>query len=182
MRRNAYKAQRLKIWFNNNGRIGVGYGGHKLLNLQPKVTKPKKRLSMVQAYSKKYFPTKLQTIAQSRYQDHLHDVEAGLVDKLKPLDHRNKLVREFWESETQEVKEEIAAYREKLYLQGALSDEDGEGDSEVSDGEYHEDGYERRETSVPSKGKRKAKQPLTSTEAQAVEYNKSVLIFDTVVV
>lgn len=157
------KTQRLKTWFNNNGRVGTGQGSKKLLDLQPK--KPKKRLSMVQAYSKKFFSTNLQPIAESRYQEHLRDVEAGLAVRLKPLAHRNKTVRELWESESREVKADVAAYREKLYLQKESSgDEDVDSEEEDSDDE-----------DAPRKSKKKSK-TLTPAEEKAVEYHRSVLL------
>lgn len=127
---------------------------------------------MVQAYSKKYFPTELQHITQSRYEDHLRDVEAGLAVRLKPLNHRNRTVREFWKSEPQDIKDEIAAYREKIFLRGESSDQDSDSGEEDSDGKDNEDENEHEATSVPGNRRKKAKEALTSAEAKAVEYHK----------
>lgn len=135
---------------------------------------------MVQAYSKIYFHAKIKELAQSRYEDHLRDVEAGLVAKMKPLDHRNKIIREQWELEPPEVKKEVEAFRERRVTHQGSSDEAGServntGDDEESDDEDHGSGSTRA-ASVVEKGKRKAKQPVDDVEAKAIAYNEYVLL------
>lgn len=67
-------------------------GSKPLLDLQPKQAKPKKLLPLVQAYSKKYFNTKLKPLIKASYEDHLKDANAGLVAQMKPLEYYNKEV------------------------------------------------------------------------------------------
>ncbi|KAF7976813.1 hypothetical protein HWV62_5682, partial [Athelia sp. TMB] len=163
---------KLKTWFNNNGRIGSKQG-KPLLDLQLKPKKPKKKLSMVQAYTKKYFETKIKPIAIARYQEHLREAEAGLVDLMQPLHHRNRVIREFWNLEPQEVIDEIAAYRERRFLNGGSSDEDDdqEDNEDSGDDEFSDNENNGQAASANTHKKRKANAQLASNEAKAREYN-----------
>lgn len=159
--------QKLKTWFHNNGKAGARKGDTHLLDLQPKKKKPPKKLSMVQAYSKMFFPTKIHDTAHERYEQHLKDVAAGLVaKKMTQLDHHNKVVREFFESEPPEVITEVAAFREHRFLHPESSDEE---DSDESSDLDDLDAEER----AGGKGA-KAKVQLTPAEAKAKEYNEYV--------
>lgn len=159
--------QKLKTWFYNNGTmLSATHGKKPLLNLQPKKEKSKKRLSLVQAYSKKYFPTMLKKIAEERYQEHLLEVEAGKTTKMKPLDHRNKVIREYWDDETEETKLEITEYREWLYTHGSSEDEDTNDEDGAEVGDEEDEGNE-----PAGKGKGKAAQLITTAEAKAQQYH-----------
>ncbi|KAF7968819.1 hypothetical protein HWV62_29258 [Athelia sp. TMB] len=109
-----------------------------LLDLQPEEPRPKKRLSMVQAYSKKYYQTVLKPIADSRYEEHLRDAQAHNYTPMKQLDHSNKVVAEHWAQEPQTIIDEIARYREYLYLHP-------EGSDEESDDSFEDDGSDDEE-------------------------------------
>ncbi|KZP16525.1 hypothetical protein FIBSPDRAFT_975600 [Athelia psychrophila] len=148
-----------------------------LLDLQPKKQKKKKRLSYVQDYSKCYFSTKIKPVFSSRYNEHLREVEDGLVEKIKVVDFRNKLIREFWELEPEEVRDEIEKYREDHYLRGGLSEEDGGQDEDGDDGASDQDsendddgGNATASTSGGCRGKGKPEAPLDPVEAKAKEY------------
>lgn len=84
------------------------------------------------------------------------------------MDFRNKVVREFWEQESQDVKNTVTEYRERRYLQGASSDEDGESESESDSGEEDKD---NASASIVGGGKGKQKTPLDPAEAKAREYH-----------
>lgn len=164
------ETQKLKIWFNNNGRAGTGPSNRKLLDLQPK--KSKKRLSTVQAYLKRFFHTKLQPITDSRYKEHLRDVDAGLAVKLTPLDHRNKVVCELWDSESPQVIAEVKRFRQRHFLQGeASNDEDDDSKGGDSGGEDNDN------DKAPSKRKEKGKETLNPAKAKAVDYHRSVFSY-----
>lgn len=145
-----------------------------LLNLQPKKRKTRKRLSLVQAYSKRYFKTKIKPVYLARYEEHLRQVKQGAIKQMKALDFSNKVVREFWEQEPQDVKDAITQYREHRYLHGASSDEDSEkedGDSDSDEGEEDEGEKDDRAASVAAGGKDRRKTPLDPIEAKAREYH-----------
>lgn len=151
-----------------------------LLDLvRPKKAKSKKKLSLLQAYSKKYFQVKYKAITESHYTEHLQEVEAGLAVKLKPLDHRNRVLKEFWEEESEDVKKQIDLYWEHLFKHGSSSgEEDGGGedsDEENSDGEdkWKEDEAQDEgiAASARDKGKAKKKAP-DPAEARAKEYHE----------
>lgn len=162
----------MKTWFNNNGRPGQRHSAKSLLNLQPKAEKAKKRLSLVQAYLKRYFPTKIKPIYLRRYEEHLRQVEEGSTKKIKPLDFSNKVVREFWEKEPQAVKDVIAEYREHRYLHGASSDEDSDGDDSDSDnGEEDECEEDNASANISGGNNGKQKTRLDPVEEKAKEYH-----------
>ncbi|KAF7985864.1 hypothetical protein HWV62_43722 [Athelia sp. TMB] len=126
--------KRIKTWFNNNGRAGQ-QNEKMLLNLHPEVPKPKKRLSMMQAYSKKYYPTVLKPIADSRYEEHLRDAKENNYKPMKPLEHSNKVVAEYWKKEPQTIIDEIAEYWEYLYLHPEAADRNDESEYSNDDPE-----------------------------------------------
>lgn len=162
----------MKSWFNNNGRPGQRHNAKPLLNLQPKRGKARKRLSLVQAYSKRYFPTKIKPIYLKRYEEHLRRAEETDEKKMKALDFCNKVVREFWEQEPQNVKDAIAEYREHRFQHGASSDEDNEGgDDDDEDSDEEEGSEDDAAASIAGGGKGKQKMPLDPVEAKAREYH-----------
>lgn len=128
---------------------------------------------MVQAYSKKYFPIKIKPEYRHRYDEHMRQVEEDFIQKIKPVDFRNKLVREFWEQEPQAIKDEVAQFREYYYLHGGSSDEDSEGESDdKSDGEEDEDDGGTAAVSTAGGREGKHKTPVDSVEAKAREYKR----------
>lgn len=120
----------MKTFFNNNGRSNQKQSTTKLLNLCPKKEKPKKILSLVQAYLKNYYRTVIKPIAVEQYADHLDDVKAGLTAKMKLLDFRNKIIREFWNDKTEEVKAAMQTYRVRRFESRGSSDEDEDSDDQ----------------------------------------------------
>ncbi|KAF7971012.1 hypothetical protein HWV62_22281 [Athelia sp. TMB] len=171
---------KLKIWFNNNGRPGANGGDKLLLDLQPKTKKPSKRLSLLQAYSKRYWHKKLKVVVDERYAKHLELMEASLAPKIAPLDFRNKVIREYWEDEPDKVKAEIAEYREHRFLHGGSSDEESDDEADEDDIEHGRGGSElesdkeSEEDSIrQARQKGKAKLPLDPVVEKAKEYNQA---------
>lgn len=155
----------MKTFFSNNGRSNQRQSATKLLNLRPKKDKLKKMLSLVQAYSKNYYQTIINPIAEDQYVDHLEDVKAGLTAKMKLLDFRNKIILEFWNDKAEEVKAAMQIYRVRRFENGRPSDED-----EDSNDQQKDEGWEFNKENP--KGKGKAKTPLTAAEVKAQEYNE----------
>ena len=94
---------------------------------------------------------------------------------MKPLDHRNKVIREFWEAEPEDVKAAIAAYREHRFLYGASSDEeDSEGSNQEEDSDWEEDDEAEGASAAGKRRQRKSKPPLDPVEAKAKNYNEYV--------
>ncbi|KAF7974575.1 hypothetical protein HWV62_11950 [Athelia sp. TMB] len=158
--------KKLKIWFNNNGRVGTRGGEMQLLNLKLQKDKPRKRLSLTQAYSKRYYPTKLKPIVESRYLEHLDAVDEGHAEEMRAIDYRNKIIKELWDNEPQEVKDEITEYREYHYQHGSSSEEDDNDDND----DFGSDSGNARDR---LKNKAPESQPLTPVEAKAKEYNEA---------
>lgn len=151
-----------------------------LLDLQPKKQKKKRKLSILQAYSKKHFDEKLRDIKEARYTEHLKLVEEGVETKMKPLQHYNKLLQELWDEEPDDVREAVIKFREDPHAGGASSDEDGEDDTSDEDDEVADDDEQDSDEDPPkrkgehtSKG-RKGKEPLKPADAKATEYHKYV--------
>lgn len=87
---------------------------------------------------------------------------------MKCIEHRNKVVREHWDDETEEVKKEIAEYREWLYAHGP----EDEGNDEEDEDEFGDNEDEGDEDNAPvGKGKGKATHPISPAEAKAQEYH-----------
>lgn len=153
-----------------------------MLDLRPtnRKAKSKKKLTLLQAYSKKYFLSKLKPIADSRYQEHLLEVNAGFAAKLTPLDHRNRIIKELWAKEPEDVKQKIEIYREHRLTHGASSDEKGsdEDDSEDDsdeDDRWEDDTAQAEGTAGGAKGKGKQKTqapPSDPVEAKAKVYHE----------
>ncbi|KAF7983641.1 hypothetical protein HWV62_20586 [Athelia sp. TMB] len=159
---------KIKTWFNNHARATQKRNTIQLLNLNPVKERSKKKLSLVQAYTRKYYPTKIKAVAQSRYAEHLKDVAAGLVKEIKEIEFRNSVIREFWKEEPEDVKKAIDAYRENRFLRGESSDEDESSDNEDWDEDRAEDVDNPKE------------KPLTDAELQAKEYNECQVAAQTV--
>lgn len=108
----------------------------------------------------------------------MREAEAGLVEKIKELKFRNMVVRELWELEPKEVREEIGKFREELYLKEELEDEesseDEDGVDDASEKESdieHDDDHGNAAASVTRERKGKKKTPLDPLEAKAKEYH-----------
>jgi hypothetical protein len=119
--------KRVKQWFNNHSRA---HGGEltsraKVLDL---TKKKKKKLQITQAYSALYYDSKLKDIIADRWNDHCAS-QPGCVEgkkvSLPNIAFRNKVIREAYEEETQEVKDEVEAYRNQSE---ESSDDDIEGE------------------------------------------------------
>ena len=151
-------------------------------------------MSLVQAYSKKYFIPKIKAVADAQYEEHLKEVEEGLTKKIELVEFRNRIIRQYWEDEPQEIRDQIDAYREHRYLHGASSDEedseeggaddddddgDDDSDSDEDDQDHNsededEDKREGGSSTVSKKGKGKQKQPVDPIEVKAKEYHEYV--------
>jgi actin-related protein len=128
----------VKDWFNNHTRdSSAGDGRKTLLDLS---TKKQKMLPDWQAYSILYYESKVMAMANEQWpaeREKLLEKRANGENmkeppEAAPLWFRNKLVRTVFQTETQEVKDEVENYRKSLsgaFVADEDEDED-EGDPE----------------------------------------------------
>src|ERR1700722_4132091 len=102
----------------------------KILDLSGKVKK-KKKLSLVQAYTKLFWKSKLEAIIQDEWRNDWLQRNPGYDEKgqgeiPKPkLDFRNKVISWLWEQESLEIKTKVGAFRNQKSTDGETSDEEG---------------------------------------------------------
>jgi hypothetical protein len=117
--------QRLKQWYNNHSRTGGSADGlkAKLLDLQGKKSK---KLQPTQVYSRLYYETKLKPIIAECWQTHLIANPEDASKSGPPLQFRNKIIRDLYDSETPEIKAEVERRREEGQSEDEL-EHDGDG-------------------------------------------------------
>jgi zona occludens toxin (predicted ATPase) len=94
--------------------------------------KPNK-LQPYQAYWQLYQESKLKIIVDTRYNDH---VKNTLKEKQETwIGFTTKVVKELFEAESAEVKEEVEEYREKQVTSGVIKLEDDEDAGKAMDGD-----------------------------------------------
>ena len=122
--------QRVKDWFNNHTRdSSAGDGRKALLDLSAKKTK---MLPDWQAYSILYYESKVMDTANEQWpaerekllERRANGEEMKEPPEAAPLWFRNKLVRIAFQTETQEVKDEIENYRKSLSGDLVVDDDD----------------------------------------------------------
>jgi len=116
--------QQIKDWFKNHSRAGAskGDGRRQLLDLREH---KRKKLPAWQAYSKLYYEKKVKEVVDAqwkvKYVAENPDHDETLSVPPAPLRFRNQIIRQLYEQETDDVKDEVETSREKL----------GENDLEV---------------------------------------------------
>jgi len=87
----------------------------------------KRKLQSHQAYSRLYYDTKLKSVVEARYKQHIDETPKGR--QKKQIVFAAQVVKELFKAETDEVKAEVEAYCQKLLLSGVITlgnDEDEE--------------------------------------------------------
>jgi hypothetical protein len=103
--------QRIKYWFHNNTRgssSGTGTRGVLKLGGTPKLVHP------WQAYQNKFYNTKLRPKVEEAWNEYLKQVPEGQKPKKTLFEIRNQVVRELYENETDEVKQEVEEHRKQM--------------------------------------------------------------------
>jgi hypothetical protein len=120
--------QRIKQWYNNHNRGGAARAGQrrKILDLG----KAKKQMPQWQIYSALYYKAKLKDLIHAKWETHYRELHPDYdttknVPKIT-ISFVNERVREYFEAETAEVKEEIRLKAEAEQEDVLLDGENGE--------------------------------------------------------
>jgi hypothetical protein len=104
--------QRVQAWFNNHTRGSKsGYGRKKVLDLSKKKSK---KLPSYQAYQQLYYEEKIKDIVEKRWDEHLRSqpgYDEDSVPQVPSLAFRNRITRELFADESDEVKDKVEAHR-----------------------------------------------------------------------
>lgn len=104
-------SQRIKYWFHNNTRgssSGTGARGVLKLSSTPKLVQP------WQAYQNKFYDAKLKPKVEEAWNRYLSEVPEGQKPAKTLFEVRNRVVRELYENETDEVKQEVEEHRKRM--------------------------------------------------------------------
>jgi hypothetical protein len=107
--------QRIYYWFFNHTRsTSSGTGRKDLLRL----TANSRKLQPVQAYSRLYYDTKVKDTVNARYKEYIETTAKP--EQLSRIVFAANITKEFFEAETEEVKQEVDIYRERLFSGGTI--------------------------------------------------------------
>jgi hypothetical protein len=101
--------QRVYYWFfNHTHTTSSGTGRKDLLRL----TANSRRLQLVQAYSRLYYEKKVKDTVDVRYKEYLETTAKH--EQLSRVAFSANVMKEFFDAETEEVKQEVEKYRDKV--------------------------------------------------------------------
>jgi|SRR5882672_3393971 hypothetical protein len=111
--------QRVYYWFFNHTRTtSSGTGRKDLLRL----TANSRKLQLVQAYSRLYYEKKVKDTVDVRYKEHLETTAKH--EQLSRVAFSANVTKEFFDAETEEVKQEVEKYRDRLLSGGTIKLDD----------------------------------------------------------
>lgn len=99
--------------------------------------KKSRRLQAWQAYSQLYYEDRVKATADRRWETLLEEKELGLItDMPNRLTFHRQMIMEFFEKESEEVKEEVEKYRQSESVnENSLSEDEGDSDDDDDDPE-----------------------------------------------
>jgi hypothetical protein len=121
--------QRVYYWFFNHTRtMSSGTGRKDLLRLTAK----SRKLQLVQAYSRLYYEKKVKDTVDVRYKEHLETTAKH--EQLSRVAFSANVTKEFFDAETEEVKQEVEKYRDKVLSGGTIKlDDTADGEDAVDE-------------------------------------------------
>lgn len=97
----------------------------KPLNLTKRTTR---KLSSLHAYSRLYYKEKLKVIVDARWEQHIAENPVLKNRRGEVLRHRNAVIREVFNAETDEIKEEVEKRREEgFFSEEEIDPDDDDG-------------------------------------------------------
>jgi hypothetical protein len=103
----------------------------KPLNLSKR---PTRKLSTVQAYSRLYYEKKLKVVTDARWEQYIAENPEMKTKKGEQLRHRNEVLKELLEAETDDVKAEVEKRREEgITSDDELIESEDDGDNDGID-------------------------------------------------
>jgi hypothetical protein len=114
--------QRIMFWFHNHTRSTTsGTGKRAVLDLKGK----RKLAAPWQAYQSLYYEKKLKALVESAWQEYLSSVPEGSTPKKTRFVVKNELIQRLYAQESDEVKEEVEEYRQKMRLGNVDREKEG---------------------------------------------------------